>query len=47
VDDDEHQDLRTNPFQGGGYDESTLSLTHDPYAPQGSSPIKGLIQEAC
>ena len=35
VDDDEHQDLRTNPFQGGGDDESTLGPTTGPHAPQG------------
>ena len=43
VDDDEHQELRANPFQRGGDDESTLGPTHGPYAPQGPSPIKGPI----
>ena len=43
VDDDEHQVLRTNHFQGGGDDESTLGPTHGPHAPQGPSPIKGQI----
>ena len=33
VDDDEHQVLRTNHFQGGGDDESTLGPTHGPHAP--------------
>ena len=33
VDDDEHQNLRTNPFQVGGDDGSTLGLIHGPYAP--------------
>jgi len=36
---DEHQDLRTNPFQGGGDDESILGS----HALQGPSPIKGPI----
>ena len=43
VDNDEHQDLRTNPFQRGADDESILGQTLGPHATQGPSPIKGPI----
>jgi len=33
VDDNEHQDLRTNPFQDGGDDESIIGPTLGPHAP--------------
>jgi len=43
MDVDEHQELRTNPFQGGGNDESIISPTLGPHATQSPSPIKGPI----
>jgi len=43
VDDDEHQDLRTNPFQWGGNDESIMGPTLGPHASQSPSPFKSPI----
>jgi len=43
MDDDEHQDFRTNPFQGGGDDGSRPNPLHGPYSIQGSSSSKAPI----